>query len=431
MYSMRKRNKQIIYELLNTLCIMHGQLQENGMDTFISCQKTAIEAGNMIEASEGEGTRAVSYLEEYCEMIYQLSLLNGKSGSKIRDNLNQIVRKVKKEVADFSISVEAVFLPYKYSMWDSLESVWRAALEDPVCDAYVVPIPYFDRNTDGSFGEVHYEGGLFPPSIPTIYFNDYNIEQRHPDFIFIHNPYDEHNLVTSVHPEYYAKKLCKETESLIYIPYDLPPDETVHNNYVFLDGIIFSHKVIVRSEKIRRQYIRMYKEMFLKLRMPQIAEGAEEKFAALGSPKEDKIIYGIGESRDMPLEWRAKIGTGNNRKKVVLYNTHINNLMYLTGKSFLRKIKEVFQIFRDKNDAILLWRPHPLSIATIKAMNPGILNEYLDIICSFKKEDWGIYDDTSDFEKAVIVSDAYYGDGGSLWELYKITGKPMLRQSID
>ena len=49
----------------------------------------------------------------------------------------------------------------------------------------------------------------------------------------------------------------------------------------------------------------------------------------------------------------------------------------------------------------------------------------------FRREGWGIYDDTSDFEKAVIVSDAYYGDGGSLWELYKITGKPMLRQSID
>ncbi len=35
-----------------------------------------------------------------------------------------------------------VFLPYKASMWDSLESVWRAAYEDKEhCEAYVVPIP--------------------------------------------------------------------------------------------------------------------------------------------------------------------------------------------------------------------------------------------------------------------------------------------------
>ena len=29
-------------------------------------------------------------------------------------------------------------------MWDSLESVWQAADADPDCDAYVVPIPYYD-----------------------------------------------------------------------------------------------------------------------------------------------------------------------------------------------------------------------------------------------------------------------------------------------
>ena len=32
---------------------------------------------------------------------------------------------------------EVVFLPYKASMWDSLESVWKAAEEDPDCVAYV------------------------------------------------------------------------------------------------------------------------------------------------------------------------------------------------------------------------------------------------------------------------------------------------------
>ena len=41
-----------------------------------------------------------------------------------------------------------VFLPYKVSMWDSMETVWKAADKDPDCDAYVVPIPYFDKDQD-------------------------------------------------------------------------------------------------------------------------------------------------------------------------------------------------------------------------------------------------------------------------------------------
>ena len=49
---------------------------------------------------------------------------------------------------------EMVFLPYKASMWDSLESIWRAAYEDREhCNAYVIPIPYADRNPDGSVKE--------------------------------------------------------------------------------------------------------------------------------------------------------------------------------------------------------------------------------------------------------------------------------------
>ena len=49
-----------------------------------------------------------------------------------------------------------VFLPYKVSMWDSMETVWKAADKDPDCDAYVVPIPYFDKDQDGNLTVEHY-----------------------------------------------------------------------------------------------------------------------------------------------------------------------------------------------------------------------------------------------------------------------------------
>lgn len=46
-------------------------------------------------------------------------------------------------------------------MSDSLESIYLAAKADPHCDAYFIPIPYFDRNQDGSLGKIHYEAEGF------------------------------------------------------------------------------------------------------------------------------------------------------------------------------------------------------------------------------------------------------------------------------
>lgn len=120
---------------------------------------------------------------------------------------------------DIKVRLEILFLPYKASMWDSLESVWMAADADPDCDAYVMPIPYYERNADGSFGTCHYEGGELPDYVPVTHYESYSLEKRQPDIIYIHNPYDHGNYVTSVDPIYYSSHLKKYTSELIYIPY--------------------------------------------------------------------------------------------------------------------------------------------------------------------------------------------------------------------
>ena len=85
-----------------------------------------------------------------------------------------------------------VFLPYKASMWDSLESVWKAAYEDKEhCETYVITIPYCDRNPDMTAKEWHCEAGLFPDYVPVLDWREYSrdkLREMHPDVIFIHNP---------------------------------------------------------------------------------------------------------------------------------------------------------------------------------------------------------------------------------------------------
>lgn len=107
----------------------------------------------------------------------------------------------------------------KASMWDSLESVWKAADEDGFCDAYVVPISYYNKNPDGSFREMHYEGSQYPDNVPITSYEDYDFKTRKPDIVYIHNPYDNVYLVTSVHPFFFSENLKKYTDKLVYIPY--------------------------------------------------------------------------------------------------------------------------------------------------------------------------------------------------------------------
>ena len=49
----------------------------------------------------------------------------------------------------------------------------------------------------------------------------------------------------------------------------------------------------------------------------------------------------------------------------------------------------------------------------------------------YKEEGWGIYDDTADMDRAVVLGDAYYGDGSSIVALYQQIGKPVMEQNVD
>ena len=139
------------------------------------CQESAVHLGNLIEAEEGEGTAAVGLLEQYCEEIYQcyqkIERGEWENEYKIYKVLNRaLIRAGNSIKKDIKVYKEMVFLPYKASMWDSMESIWRAAEKDEHTVAYVIPIPYYDRNPDGSLGAMHYEGSQYPAYVPVIQY---------------------------------------------------------------------------------------------------------------------------------------------------------------------------------------------------------------------------------------------------------------------
>lgn len=311
---MRKSQKNQIISTLGLLDKAHDTIKKavktNNRDAALTlleqCQDSAIQIGGMIEESEGENFATIGFLENYCEQLYRtyemIRRQQSVSGSKIYKNLSEDLIRIKNSVKnDISVRMSAVFLPYKASMWDSLESVWKAADADPDCDAYVVPIPYFDKNPDGSFQKMHYEGDMYPDYVPVVSWEEYDLAAAHPDVIYIHNPYDEYNHVTSVHPAFYAKELRNFTDKLVYIPYftlnEIEPDNQTAidkmKHFCFVAGTLYADQVIVQSENMRQIYINEYmkaaKEMGLSGECVD-RKFLEKKFLGLGSPKIDKVL---------------------------------------------------------------------------------------------------------------------------------------------
>lgn len=419
-----------------------------GQELLVQCQEAMVTIGNTIEAFEGEDFATIEYAQAYCDEVYQLYQELNLHSNDI--NPNKIVKVLKKALLrvensiknDIHVKKEVVFFPYKASMWDSLESVYLKLNADQNYEAYCVPIPYYDRNADGSLGEMHFEGGQYPKNIKVIDWQSYNLEERKPDEIYIHNPYDDWNRVTCVHPRYFSANLKKYTEKLVYIPYfvlgEIEPDDdaTIEKikHFCFLPGIVNSDQVIVQSEKMKEIYVNEY----LKAAKANGLQGKQidrsylkEKFLGTGSPKLDKIKNTRKEELEIPQEWLRLIEKPDGSwKKIVFYNISIASFLD-DNERMIEKMKYVLEVFKERQDeATLLWRPHPLLKSTILAMRPQLWEVYNQLVEQYIEEGWGIYDDTADLDRAVLLSDAYYGDSSSVVQVYKQTGNPIMLQNV-
>jgi len=406
------------------------------------CQTSAITLGEALERHGEAGAAIIHMLEEYCEVLYLQSQNYGNEAveKEFQGGIAALLDLVEKEIEKLPADKKVVvFLPYKASMWDSLESVWKAADEDPDCEAYVVPIPYFDRNPDRSFGEMHYEGDQYPDYVPVYSWEEFSLPGMKPDMVFIHNPYDEYNYVTSIHPAFYVPELKKYAKEVIYIPYfvlaepnpDVPMTEEGKEHmttFCMQPGVIHSDKVIVQSEAMKKVYVDILTENFGE----ETRSRWEAKILGLGSPKLDKVNSTTAEDFEIPEEWKPVLYDADGcMKKVILYNTSVSSLLK-HGEKMLAKMRRVFETFYEARDEIaLLWRPHPLIKATIESMRPKLWKEYEMLVNEYRSASWGIYDDTADLNRALALADAYYGDPSSLVKLCQEKGMPVMVQNVE
>lgn len=395
------------------------------------CQETTAKMCNEIELICGESTEAVEKLKEHSKTLIQMrsALKEPEERQRLLKDIIGQAKQIRKLIDEqISGKKEIVFLPYKASMWDSMESVWKAAAEDDECEVYVVPIPYFEKNMDGTFSKYHYEGNDFPENVTITYYETYDVDKHWPDAIYVHNPYDEFNHVTSVDPRFYAERLRKRTEQLIYIPH-----------YASTGGIgkgmeacpvyYWSNSIITQAENSWQYFDpEIPQERFQPLGAPQFDHvitvcGDYEKYRDAASKEGD----GAGEEEEcavsfrLPEEWKARL----EGKKVYLYSSSIDSMLADT-EAFLKKMGYIFRCFKGRADSCLIWRPEAFMELTLDAMRPSDRQAYDEWKETFINEQIGIYDDTSDAAVAVAVCDAFIGDRSAPEAaLCGVAGKPL------
>ena len=252
------------------------------------CQEAAIAISSIVGASAGESKADVEgSLEKYYGLLYVLGEeIRSESDNvpkSMDERLSETLVQVRSSIVSIPEQIEAVFLPYKASMWDAMESIWMAADADSYCDTYVIPIPYFDRNPDRSFSKLNYEIDKYPEYVPVVNYLEFDLEKHHPDMIFIHNPYDEYNYVTSVHPDYYSSKLKNVTECLVYVPY-FATSGKMDEVQSFLPSYLNADYIVIQSEKHREYFDELI---------------PDKKFLPFGSPKKLALMFWLMQLKAM------------------------------------------------------------------------------------------------------------------------------------
>ncbi|WP_077619689.1 CDP-glycerol glycerophosphotransferase family protein [Bacillus sinesaloumensis] len=308
---------------------------------------------------------------------------------------------------EIKTDLEIAFLPYKASMWDSLESIYREAEKDPNCTCFVVPIPYYEKNSSGEIVKFCYEGNQFPDDVNITLFEMYDIEKRQPDIIYIHNPFDEYNTLTMVNPRYFSSNLAQYTDMLVYVPYYLAGSaETKEFN--ILPPLHNATKLVVQSQASKDSYI--------------VSGMNTDKLLNLGSPKLDAMLNILSEPNKVDIPYLLRKIPKNS--KVILYSTGIFDLLSIN--TWIDNLEENLNYFTNKTECTFIWRPHPLTERTFKTMRSHLLKKYKEIEEKAKKASNIIIDQSEDIYPAVLKSDGLISDYSSVMLQYILTGKPVL-----
>lgn len=350
-------------------------------------------------------------------------------------NYNQFKNKIEeiridKEKKDYKDKKMVVFMPFKAKYWNMMAGLWKEYERSGEYTLIAIPAPYYYKNIDGTVEKFN-DDKQYPEYVKIVSPENFDFDNEYVEKIIIQNPYDSYNATTTVHPQFYAKKLAMCTKELIYIPYfeteEINPSDmrayVSMDSYVTMPGVVYSDKVIVQSEGIKALYVKKLSEYF----------GEETRdiwnTKIIGNGKH-YIEMENSDSKydDIPEKWKGYIKKSDGSyKKVILYFICTNDVLE-NGHRVFDKIKRSMDTFLEYEDSVVPLMMFESNIDEILQMdNPELLEDYNEIKMNFTQ----YIVNENELDKAINLCDAFYGDAGSEAQLCRNSGKPVMIQNVE
>lgn len=322
------------------------------------------------------------------------------------DELQTAAKRLRAEaVARTSKYLKVVFIANEPSVWPSANSLYHAMENDDRfhVKAVYVKTPH-ENKKEKSLDDIK-ETYQVRYGTNIINEDEYDMASDNPDFVLYLKPYDG---PFNINNKFNHNPVMSTGARIIYISYGMETTRTFLNYNFQLPLLYHAWKHIAYGPIVKKCAAKYgYK--------------GGENVVVWGHPKADGISNSELHKNDIPKEWIEKI----NGRKAFLWNTH-HTILAGGMSTWLQHGKAVLDYFREHDDVVLLWRPHPLLFGSL--VNNGYMTE--DELDAFTEEVTShnniILDTSEDYRPAFWASDAAITDGTGFFGEYIYTDKPMI-----
>ena len=428
---------EIIHEILLN---KDSGLSYEDIITYLSeLQNNIVSFGTLTESIKGEDCNTVKLLEQYLEVIYKVAKYVQKFDEGIsyeasaESKYAECDEGVKDTFASISEAIDSeivnrrsvLFLPVKAKHFSSMRMAYEMEAATPDTDVYVMPLPYYYKEYDGSFkDEMHIDTEEFiKANIPVTDYSRFDLSLLCPEKIYINSAYDEYNMAVSVDTRFYARNVKKYTEKLIYIPYfklmefDRANYPCWYNMqyYCTVPGVVMADKVYVQSENTRKAYIDKLNEWT-----------GDEKYTDIWEQKID--VYNESCEKHSEDELRDA-----GSKNTIVWFVSAGSLAEF-GDRYIEKAYrnlDVFALSKDKLKVLLI--SEPFLDEMIKTYSDELYKKWTGFIDEFNRS--GIGEVVSQVEEksveALLKANAYYGDPSYICKDFILMKKPVMLQNVE
>ena len=428
---------EIIHEILLN---KDSGLSYEDIITYLSeLQNNIVSFGTLTESIKGEDCNTVKLLEQYLEVIYKVAKYVQKFDEGIsyeasaESKYAECDEGVKDTFASISEAIDSeivnrrsvLFLPVKAKHFGSMRMAYEMETATPDTDVYVMPLPYYYKEYDGSFkDEMHIDTEEFiKANIPVTDYSRFDLSLLCPEKIYINSAYDEYNMAVSVDTRFYARIVKKYTEKLIYIPYfklmefDRANYPCWYNMqyYCTVPGVVMADKVYVQSENTRKAYIDKLNEWV-----------GDEQYTDIWEQKIDVYNESCEEHSEDELRDAGS-------KKTIVWFVSAGSLAEF-GDRYIEKAYrnlDVFALSKDKLKVLLI--SEPFLDEMIKTYSDELYKKWTGFIDEFNRS--GIGEVVSQVEEksveALLKANAYYGDPSYICKDFILMKKPVMLQNVE